>query len=548
MDKRVCRDDILHISSRAPPPVVESNPIHEKGRGTTEKSTCLNTWLPSRGVGLYIYIYPTPLPRSNPNYKFPQKFLLILSSSSMATTKTNPTTTTWIRGKCIGRGAFGAVHLAFDRRSGDVFAVKSVDASACLPSQRESLEDEITILRSLPPSPFVVRYLGDDFSRDVDSGLSRNLHLEYLPGGTVADLASYRSGKFSEVDERVLRSRVRCVVDALRHLHGNGIVHCDVKGRNVLVGSEDEVAKLVDFGSAVRAEDLRKSRVVPRGSPLWMAPEVVRGETLGPKSDVWSLGCTVIEMVTGKPAWEDEGIHTLTQIGYSNKLPEFPIQLSDQGHDFLEKCLRRDYADRWSCEQLLTHPFLATDSSNSIAIRGSGYSPRCILEWTDYESEEDEREVPASEPTHGREEAARCVIGGLSSSDGANWEWEGSDWVEARDWESDTDTGGEGTGDWAGAGMEFGNDQEEEFRGEAGSSWQLPPPHHYHYYLPVDVEVDAAADGTCPPTSHSPLPLLLLPLPLLLLLLDSLYSHPNPNYYLTRIYNTYILRPPIPPK
>ncbi|KAI4373386.1 hypothetical protein MLD38_011516, partial [Melastoma candidum] len=427
------------------------------------------------------------------------------SHSFMAAAATTTTTSNWIRGKCIGKGAFGAVHLAFDRRNGVVFAVKSVDVSACLPSQRESLENEIAILRSLPPSPFIVQYLGDDVSKDLDLRLSRNLHLEYLPGGTAADFAS---GKFSEADERVLRSRVRCMVGSLRHLHENGIVHCDVKGRNVLVGSGIEVAKLADFGSAVRLEDLGQSRIVPRGSPLWMAPEVVRGEMIGPKSDVWSLGCTVIEMATGKPAWEDEGIDTLTRIGYSNKLPKFPIQLSKQGHDFLEKCLRRDYAERWSCDRLLMHPFLATDSANPTAIERPGYSPRCVLNWPDYSSEEDDGEVSTSKPTPGREDAARRVIGELCSSNGPSWEREGSDWVEARGGGV-----GEGTRDWAGVGTEFGKqDMEEGFRWEAGSGWHLPP-HHYHY-LPVDIDY---SDGTCTSTS---------PLLLLLLLSHRIYSAP----------------------
>ena len=81
------------------------------------------------------------------------------------------------------------------------------------------------------------------------------------------------------------------------------------------------------------------------GTPLWMAPEVVAGEATSPASDVWSLGCTVIEMVTGKPPWkvtdhEDAG-GVLLRIALGDQVPEFPAELSKCGRDFLDKCLRR---------------------------------------------------------------------------------------------------------------------------------------------------------------------------------------------------------------
>ncbi|KAF8018801.1 hypothetical protein BT93_H3638 [Corymbia citriodora subsp. variegata] len=335
----------------------------------------------------------------------------------------------WVRGRCIGRGSFGTVSLGFDRRTGEVFAVKSVDTGSCLPHQIESLENEIRILRSLPPSPHLVAYLGDDVTHHegLAKTTSRNLHMEYVSGGTAAESAARRGGKFSEVDEAIVRSQAQCVVSALQHLHSGGIVHCDVKGRNILVGQDPRLAKLADFGSAIRIGE-SGARVAPRGSPLWMAPEVIRGECQGSPSDVWSLGCAVVEMVTGRPPWEDHGVDTLTRIGYSSEMPEHPAQLSKLGRDFLEKCLRRDPEARWSCDQLLQHPFLQKD-----AVADS--SPRCVLDWVSSEFEDDEEEedeVGASSNSVAEEDEAdaRARIGKLSSSRGANWESEG--WTMVR--------------------------------------------------------------------------------------------------------------------
>ncbi|XP_057953662.1 mitogen-activated protein kinase kinase kinase 18-like [Malania oleifera] len=328
----------------------------------------------------------------------------------------------WTRGKCIGRGSFGTVSLAVDKSDGRVFAVKSVDrrSSAAL----SALENEIRILRSVK-SPYVVEYLGDDVTRESPTVSFRNLHLEYLPGGTVADLAA---GKLDDVDERLVRSYTSCVVSALRYLHSEGVVHCDVKGRNILVGAAAGVAKLADFGSAVEIGGDRGDKIVPRGSPLWMAPEVIRGEFQGPESDVWSLGCTVIEMVSGAPAWEDRGADTLRRIGFSDDLPVFPSRLSELGRDFVEKCLLKDPRQRWSCDRLLQHPFLTPPAANSI----DDSSPRCVLDWFSSDFSEDDDEEACSSRNwdsqsncekHGAPASDR--IRELASSRGPNWAAEG---------------------------------------------------------------------------------------------------------------------------
>ncbi|XP_017625088.2 mitogen-activated protein kinase kinase kinase 18-like [Gossypium arboreum] len=330
----------------------------------------------------------------------------------------------WVRGKCLGKGAFGTVSLAIHQSDGAVFAVKSVDLATGVPSQLESLENEIRILRSLT-SPYVVEYLGDDVTKNESSAASfRNLHMEYMQGGTVSDVAIVKQ-RLADLDERILRWHTRCLLSALKYMHGQGIVHCDVKGKNVLVGQDFSSIKLADFGSAI--EIVKESRgdrcgtvIMPRGSPLWMAPEVIRGEYQGPESDVWSLGCTVIEMVTGKPAWEDQGLKSLTRIANSDELPRLPAELSELGQDFVEKCLIRDRTQRWSCDQLLQHPFVASASAPSEIGESS---PRCVLDFSSSDFEEDEN-------TGNFETWARERISKLATEEGVVWESDG--WVAVR--------------------------------------------------------------------------------------------------------------------
>ncbi|CAN6834674.1 unnamed protein product [Brassica oleracea] len=331
---------------------------------------------------------------------------------------TSSSSSSWIRGSCIGRGCFGTVSKAVSKIDGEVFAVKSVDLATCLPSQSESLENEIAILRSLKTHPHIVRFLDDDVSNEGTTSF-RNLHLEYLPEGDVANV-----GKIVN-DETLLRRYVWCLVSALGHVHANEIVHCDVKSKNVLVVNGGSFVKLADFGSAMELEK-PAAEIAPRGSPLWMAPEVVRREYQGPESDVWSLGCTVVEMLTGKPAWEDHGFDSLSRIGFSNELPFIPAGVSELCRDFLDKCLRRDRRQRWSCEQLLEHPFLCQDHHHLLFTTES--SPRCVLDWVNSEFEEEEQSDEL------RVESMVSAMARISklATIGGEAIWESNGWTEVR--------------------------------------------------------------------------------------------------------------------
>ncbi|KAJ8437949.1 hypothetical protein Cgig2_031465 [Carnegiea gigantea] len=325
---------------------------------------------------------------------------------------------TWIRGNFIGKGSYGTVSLGIRDSDGSVFAVKSAAKNSL--SSIEALENEIRILRSISSSsPYIVEFYGDE-----ETPTHRNLFLEYVAGGDVAS-----SGGVSDVEH--IRSYAWCLVVALKSVHSEGVVHCDVKGSNVLLCSESGIAKLADFGSAKRSVDDfdQRSKMVPRGSPLWMAPEVVRGESQGFEADVWSLGCTVLEMFTGKPAWQDRGAHTLYQIGYSDDLPEFPARLPELARDFLEKCLNRDPNLRWSCDQLLQHPFLVPAPSTKIAES----SPRSILDWQTLDFSHDDDDDDDHEFEDFDEVPVRATISKLATTAGVNWESDDDDgWVEVR--------------------------------------------------------------------------------------------------------------------
>ncbi|KAL0378250.1 UNVERIFIED_CONTAM: Mitogen-activated protein kinase kinase kinase [Sesamum radiatum] len=104
-----------------------------------------------------------------------------------------------------------------------------------------------------------------------------------------------------------------------------------------------------------------------KGSPYWMAPEVVmntNGYSL--PVDIWSLGCTVLEMATSKPPWSQfEGVAAIFKIGNSKDIPEIPEHLSADAKSFIRLCLQREPSARPTAAQLLTHPFTALEMHSS---------------------------------------------------------------------------------------------------------------------------------------------------------------------------------------
>ncbi|KAK9269553.1 hypothetical protein L1049_001329 [Liquidambar formosana] len=253
----------------------------------------------------------------------------------------------WTRGPTIGRGASATVSLATAFPSGEQFAVKTTEMTHSSFLQKEQL-----FLAQLS-SPHIVKYMGFDVTCENDKPMY-NLFMEYVPGGALSDAIKKRGGG---LDESIISSYAHQIVQGLDYLHMKGVVHCDIKGSNILVGKDG--LKIADLGCA-RLADGGASTSTLSGTPLFMAPEVARGEEQSFPADIWALGCTVIEMATGSNPWPevDDPVSALYRIGFSSEVPEFPWWLSENAKSFLCKCLMRDPEERWTAKQLLQHPFL----------------------------------------------------------------------------------------------------------------------------------------------------------------------------------------------
>ncbi|KAJ6496706.1 ste11-like protein [Mycena vitilis] len=269
------------------------------------------------------------------------------------------TATKWIKGALIGAGSFGKVYLGMDASTGLLMAVKQVELpTGSAPNQERkksmlsALEREIELLKDLQHEN-IVQYLYSSLDDDF-----LNIFLEYVPGGSVTALLR----NYGAFEEPLVKNFVRQILEGLNYLHERDIIHRDIKGANILVDNKGGI-KISDFGISKKVEDSmtpgnRLHRPSLQGSVFWMAPEVVKQSGHTRKADIWSVGCLVVEMLTGEHPWA-----TLTQmqaifkIGSSAK-PAIPSDISSDAQDFLLRTFELDHEARPSATELLQHPWV----------------------------------------------------------------------------------------------------------------------------------------------------------------------------------------------
>ncbi|GAA0153175.1 hypothetical protein LIER_11480 [Lithospermum erythrorhizon] len=283
----------------------------------------------------------------------------------------------WTRGPVLGRGSSATVSLATSS-SGELFAVKSTEFSCS-----DLLQKERGLVSQLN-SPYVIKYLGFDITHENNKPMY-NLFIEYAQNGTLYDVIKKQGGS---LNESLIQFYAYQILQGLDYLHSNELVHCDIKPQNILI-CEDGV-KIGDFDCAKSIRD----KTTFSGTPMFMAPEVARGEEQGFPADIWSLGCTIIEMATGSNPWPElkEPVSALYRIGYSEDELELPNWFSGEAKEFLKNCLMRNPKERWTAKQLLEHKFFNELEGNSKMVTLLGRkSPTSILDqdiWDSFEVSE----------------------------------------------------------------------------------------------------------------------------------------------------------------
>lgn len=216
----------------------------------------------------------------------------------------------------------------------------------------KNLRQEIDILRKLYHEN-VIQFL-DSFETSTEFCL-------------VTELAPGQLYEILEDDKKLPESEIkniaRQLVSGLFYLHSNNIIHRDIKPQNVLI-SANGIIKICDFGFA-RAIESKAMITSIKGTPLYMAPELLREHPYNQKADLWSLGVILYELFIGQPPFYTNSFPTLM-----NKIMNESIKYSDamsmQFKDFLKGLLVKDYKNRWDWNKILEHQFIQETDNDKL--------------------------------------------------------------------------------------------------------------------------------------------------------------------------------------
>ncbi|XP_015575813.1 MAP3K epsilon protein kinase 1 isoform X2 [Ricinus communis] len=269
----------------------------------------------------------------------------------------------YMLGDEIGKGAYGRVYKGLDLENGDFVAIKQVSLENIAQEDLNIIMQEIDLLKNLNHKN-IVKYLGS-------SKTKTHLHiiLEYVENGSLANII--KPNKFGPFPESLVAVYIAQVLEGLVYLHEQGVIHRDIKGANILTTKEGLV-KLADFGVATKLTEADVNTHSVVGTPYWMAPEVIEMSGVCAASDIWSVGCTVIELLTCVPPYYDlQPMPALFRIVQDDH-PPIPDSLSLDITDFLRQCFKKDARQRPDAKTLLSHPWIQNSRRALNSFRHNG--------------------------------------------------------------------------------------------------------------------------------------------------------------------------------
>lgn len=281
---------------------------------------------------------------------------------------------TYNKQKKIGQGASGSVYVARIREGANSpvarrvlqengpraqVAIKQMDLRN--QPRKELIVNEIIVMKD-SKHPNIVNFL-EAFLQEEQFELW--VVMEFMEGGALTDVIDNNPS----ISEDQIATICFETCKGLEHLHGQNIIHRDIKSDNVLLDGRGNV-KITDFGFSAKLTETRSKRATMVGTPYWMAPEVVKQKEYGNKVDIWSLGIMAIEMIESEPPYLNEEPLKALYLIATNGTPRLkkPDKLSKELKAFLSVCLCVDVKSRASASELMSHDFLKSGCSlNSLS-------------------------------------------------------------------------------------------------------------------------------------------------------------------------------------
>lgn len=204
--------------------------------------------------------------------------------------------------------------------------------------------------------PNIVKYIDT-----IRSSSYLYIALEYMESGSLSSVV-----KAFGCDEARSALYISQVLKGLKYLHNQGVLHRDLKAANILTNKKGNV-KLADFGVAIKLSSESNNDDIPiLGSPFWMAPEIIEMNPPTSACDIWSIGCIVIELLTGSPPYFHLPAPAALYRIATDVHPPLPDSISPALQDFIMLCFHKEPAMRATAAKLLEHPWITNYVKTSL--------------------------------------------------------------------------------------------------------------------------------------------------------------------------------------
>ena len=286
----------------------------------------------------------------------------------------------------LGAGGGGKVYRAHDPNLRRAVAIKVLQMAAVQESDRRRFKREAETASALNhPNIVTVYEIG------VENGIDF-IAMEFIDGKSLRDSIPKRGLKLSQFFPWAIQ-----IAEALAAAHRAGIVHRDLKPGNVMIADRG-TAKVVDFGIAkaipkelVPADaniSLTQEGVIT-GTYAYMAPEQTQGKTVDSRSDIFSFGSLLYEMVSGQPAFSGSALTVIAKVQDAEpaQLDSLTSEIPKGVAQLIVQCLRKEPADRWQSaadiglmlNQLRNNWQTEKAEREHDALKRGGYYPRCSV-------------------------------------------------------------------------------------------------------------------------------------------------------------------------
>ncbi|KAH9495671.1 MAP3K epsilon protein kinase 1 [Bulinus truncatus] len=254
----------------------------------------------------------------------------------------------------IGRGSFGEVYLLKDpaNKEEQKFVVKVVSYEFARRDKNGTIT-ELNVLKKVgiePGHDHIVPFYGCK-----RCGNDLHLIMGYMKGGSLTNYIKNQPGsKLSEATSKLFTLQI---LRGVEYLHDNYIIHRDIKGDNVLLADADNI-RITDFGlsKVLQGATNPRSNV---GTFCFRAPETFLEEDYDEKADIWSVGCTVIQMTTGRSPFHSANVTDINRMLKQQVRPDYDIaDCSPDLRDFWGQCFSFNPDDRPNAFDLTKHQFL----------------------------------------------------------------------------------------------------------------------------------------------------------------------------------------------